>query len=76
MYSCKNITERSCVPFSHLPPVVAPCKIIVQFHIQIVTIGLVTELTFEKCQYFKAHNPIMFNGEMLFSFLCNSLILI
>lgn len=53
MYSCKNITERSCVPFSHLPPVVAPCKIIVQFHIQIVTIGIVTELTFEKCQYFK-----------------------
>lgn len=47
---------------------VALCKITVEFHAQIVTIGIVIELTFEKCQCFKSQRSIMANGERRFSF--------
>ena len=51
---------------------VALCKITVEFHAQIVTIGIVIELTFEKCQCFKSRRSIMANGERRFSFFTHS----
>lgn len=47
-----------------------------QFRIRILTIYIVTELTFEKYQYSKLRKTIMIQREVLFSFWFNSLILI
>ena len=68
-----RILQREPVyPFSHSLLMVALGKITVEFHAQIVTIGIVIELTFEKCQCFKTQRSIMANKERRFSFFTHS----